>query len=194
MMTSKQFSEMSFEEVIEYAMENYNDFHTESEMREFVKSKLDKGYVSLAHYVLHNMIADGNYCCDYYFYDFTLGKYDKIVGIHMKEEMEQFFEKREEHWNDKKPLFKRKVLINGMIAYDALLIITDIPEWKIEEWCKKYANEEVNESLLDYIKDTDYYYFVLCDSEIDSFKGDDLEIIGYEEYYDLLNYCNENEE
>lgn len=194
MMTSKQFSEMSFEEVIEYAMENYNDFHIESEMREFVKSKLDKGYVSLAHYVLHNMIADGNYCCDYYFYDFTLGEYDKIVGIHMKEEMEQFFEKREEHWDDKKPLFKRKVLINGMIAYDALLIITDIPEWKIEEWCKKYANEEVNESLLDYIKDTDYYYFALCDSEIDSFKGDDLEIIGYEEYYDLLNYCNENEE
>lgn len=193
-MTSKQFSEMSFEEVIEYAMENYNDFHTESEMKEFVKSKLDKGYVSLAHYVLHNMIADGNYCCDYYFYDFTLGKYDKIVGIRMKEDMEQFFEKREEHWDDEKSLFKRKVLINGMIAYDALLIITDIPEWKIEEWCKKYANEEVNESLLDYIKDTDYYYFALCDSEIDSFKGDDLEIIGYEEYYDLLDYFNENEE
>ena len=35
MMTSKQFSEMSFEEAIEYAMENYNDFHTESEMKEF---------------------------------------------------------------------------------------------------------------------------------------------------------------
>lgn len=188
MMTSKQFSEMSFEEVIEYAMENYNDFHAESEMREFVKSKLDKGYVSLAHYVLHNMIADGNYCCDYYFYDFTLGEYDKIVGIHMKDDMERLFEEREEHWDDEKPLFKRKVLIDGVKSYDALLIITDIPEWKIEEWCKKYANEEINESLFDYVKDTEYYYFVLCDSEIDSFTGDDLEIIGYEEYYDLLNY------
>ena len=112
----------------------------------------------------------------------------------MKEDMEQFFEEREKHWDDEKPLFKRKVLIDGMTAYDALLIITDIPERKIEEWCKKYANEEVNESLLDYIKDTDYYYLALCDSEIDSFEGDDLEIIGYEEYYDLLDYFNENEE
>lgn len=193
-MTSKQFSEMSFEEAIEYAMENYNDFHTESEMREFVKSTLDKGYVSLPHYVLHNMMADGNYCCDYYFYNFTSGEYDKIVGIHMKEDMEQFFEEREEHWDDEKPLFKRKVLINGMTAYDALLVITDIPEGKIEEWCKKYANEEIHESLSDYTKDTDYCYFALCDSEIDSFTGDDLEIIGYEEYYDLLNYCNEEDE
>ena len=83
----------------------------------------------------------------------------------------------------------RKVLFSNGMSDDYMLIITDAPKDAIEEWCYNYnANMEngVN-TYFEPLKEN-YYVKVLADSEINDFNRLDIEIIGYDESYDLCDY------
>lgn len=84
--------------------------------------------------------------------------------------------------------YKRKVLITAGMSDDKMLIITDAPKKAIEEWCKNYNKEQENgeNSYFDTLK-KDYYVRVLHDSALEN-DSDDIEVIGYDEVYDLFNY------
>ena len=81
---------------------------------------------------------------------------------------------------------KRKVLITHGMSNDAMLIITDAPKEDIIKWCKRYNQaQEDGENIepFDTLK-THYYVKELYDSEID-YDHDVIDIIGYDESYDL---------
>ena len=82
---------------------------------------------------------------------------------------------------------RRKILFTNGMSSDAMIIITDAPKQSIEEWCRKYNEEMENgqNTYFDRLK-TLYYVKVLHDSEVDD--AEDIEIIGYDEAYDLNDY------
>lgn len=83
---------------------------------------------------------------------------------------------------------KRKVLITAGMSHDAMLFVTDAPKREIENFCRK-TNKDIEDGVgngYDYIRDKDYYIKELLNSETDS--PDDLNIIGFDEVYDLTNY------
>ncbi len=83
---------------------------------------------------------------------------------------------------------RRKVLFTAGMSNDKQIIITDAPIEDIEKWCyrcnESTENGEIIESF-DILK-TQYYVKELHDSEIDD--NEDIEVIGYDEVYDLFNY------
>lgn len=83
---------------------------------------------------------------------------------------------------------KRKVLITEGMSHDAMLFITDAPKEVIENFCRK-TNEDIEDGVgngYDFLKEKDYYIKELHNSETDLF--DDIDIIGFDEVYDLTNY------
>ena len=83
----------------------------------------------------------------------------------------------------------RKVLFTNGMSDDYMLIITDAQKDAIEEWCYNYnANMEngVN-TYFEPLKEN-YYLKVVADSEINDFNRLDIEIIGYDESYDLCEF------
>lgn len=82
---------------------------------------------------------------------------------------------------------KKKVLITAGMSGDAILIITNAPQNVIEEWCKNYNQEQENgeNTYFDRLK-KNYYVNVIFDSE-NGFSNDDIDIIGYDEIYDLFH-------
>ena len=84
----------------------------------------------------------------------------------------------------------RKILITSGMNSDSLLLLTDAPKEAIENWCKKY-NEEMENGNNIYLGDLkeNYCTKVIADSETSDFDRSDLEIIGYDESYDLFDYC-----
>lgn len=84
----------------------------------------------------------------------------------------------------------RKILITSGMNSDCLLLLTDAPKEAIEAWCKKY-NEEMENGNNIYLGDLKekWYTKVIVDSETSDFDLADLEIIGYDESYDLFDYC-----
>lgn len=83
---------------------------------------------------------------------------------------------------------RRKVLFTNGMSSDMMLIITDAPKEKIEEFCR-HLNQEMEDgenTYFDFLK-KDYYVNVLFDSELTS-EREDVDIIGYNECYDLFNY------
>ena len=87
---------------------------------------------------------------------------------------------------------KRKVLITSGMSHDTMLIITDAPKEDIENWCRQYNKDlENGEShYFDSLQDN-YYVNVLFDSE-ESEESDDIDVIGYDEVYDLFDYMPED--
>ncbi len=85
---------------------------------------------------------------------------------------------------------KRKILITSGMSNDVILIITDAPKKIIEEWCRNYNKELENgkNTYFDNLK-KDYYVRILHDSETE-INNDDVDIIGYDEVYDLFDYSN----
>jgi hypothetical protein len=86
---------------------------------------------------------------------------------------------------------KRKVLFTSGMTSDMMLIIIDAPKERIEKWCYDY-NEglENNENVYFNELKKEYYVKVLHDSELEN-NNDDVEIIGYDEAYDLFDYYKE---
>ena len=79
----------------------------------------------------------------------------------------------------------RKVLFTNGMSDEYAIIITDAPKKEIEKWCYRY-NEEM-ENNFDSLK---VMYFVreLVDSEVDEYDRELIEIVGYDEVYDLCDY------
>lgn len=83
---------------------------------------------------------------------------------------------------------RRKVLVTCGTSSYMMLIITDVPPERIEHWCRRY-NRILEDGI--YVEPfdtlmTQYYVKILHDSEVDD--PEDVEIIGYDEVYDLNNY------
>lgn len=86
---------------------------------------------------------------------------------------------------------RRKVLFTAGMSDDKQIILTDAPKEAIERWCYDY-NEAIEngENIEPYetLKAT-YYVEELYDSEINN--NEDIEVIGYDEVYDLFDYYND---
>lgn len=84
---------------------------------------------------------------------------------------------------------RRKVLFISGMSNDMFLIITDAPKEKIEEWCYNYNRELENgkNTFLDSLK-VMHYVKLLHDSEMEN-SNEDIDIIGYDEVYDLDDYA-----
>lgn len=87
---------------------------------------------------------------------------------------------------------RRKILFISGMTNDMFLIITDAPKKAIENWCYNYNKELENglNSFLEPLKN-EYYVKLLHDSEIEN-DNEDIEIIGYKEVFDLLDYFEED--
>lgn len=85
---------------------------------------------------------------------------------------------------------ERKVLFTCGMCADGLIIVTDMPEKVIDEFCYKW-NEltEEGKSCYELIEEykAAYYIRVLWDSELHS-PAEDKEAIGWDEAYDLCDY------
>lgn len=85
---------------------------------------------------------------------------------------------------------KRKVLFTKGMTESFMLILTDAPKEAIEEYCvyhNRRMEDEGNFVLFGPLKKK-YSVRLLLDSETDSRES--LEIIGYDESYDLFNYTD----
>lgn len=85
---------------------------------------------------------------------------------------------------------KRKVLITNGMSNDQILIITDAPIERLKQWCKEYV-ESIQNGKNIYFDDLkkEYYVNVIFDSEEED--DDDVDIIGFDEVYDLYDYYSE---
>lgn len=82
---------------------------------------------------------------------------------------------------------RRKVLFRSNMNNTHILIITDAPQERIENWCRRY-NQSIYVEPFDTLM-TLHYVKILHDSEIDD--NEDIEIIGFDEVYELDNYIEE---
>lgn len=83
---------------------------------------------------------------------------------------------------------KRKVLITEGMSHDAMLFITDAPKEVIENFCRK-TNEDIEGGVgngYSFLIEKDYYIKELHNSLTD--LSDNIDIIGFDEVYDLFNY------
>jgi hypothetical protein len=83
---------------------------------------------------------------------------------------------------------RRKVLFTTGMTDDKQIIITDASKEEIEKWCYRYNESLENGKSIepfDTLK-TQYYVKELHDSEIDD--NENVDIIGYDEVYDLFDY------
>ena len=84
---------------------------------------------------------------------------------------------------------RRKVLFTHGMSGDFLLVITDAPKEAIEKYCRWHLLQEENGwkncETFQPLKEK-YHVKELLDSVIDD--SDDIELIGYDECYDLSNY------
>ena len=71
--------------------------------------------------------------------------------------------------------------------YIHMLIITDAPQERIENWCRRY-NQGICVEPFDTLM-TSSYVKILHDSEVDD--NEDIEVIGFDEVYELDNYIEE---
>lgn len=81
---------------------------------------------------------------------------------------------------------RRKVLFTYGMSHDAMIIITDATKKRIEQvCCLKKTMEYGIGNAVDCLKVTNYVK-ELFDSEVD--ENEDIEVIGYDEVYDLTTY------
>lgn len=87
---------------------------------------------------------------------------------------------------------RRKVLFSSGMT-DSMIIITDAPKEALEKWCVNYWEEQENgvNTYFDTLR-TMYYVKVLHDSEEDG--RENVEVIGYDEEYNLDEYYNSRED
>jgi hypothetical protein len=86
----------------------------------------------------------------------------------------------------------KKVLFTNGMSNDCMLIVTDAPKKELENFCYKY-NEDMENGINNYFDRLKTSYFVkeLLDSEVDNIDRELVEVIGYDEVYDLYDYYND---
>jgi len=83
----------------------------------------------------------------------------------------------------------RKVAFTYGMSGDHMLILTDAPKSAIEDWIWEYLKGlEDNKNV--YFKPLQKYYYVkvIADSEVNDLSWEDIEVIGFDESYDLGDY------
>lgn len=81
----------------------------------------------------------------------------------------------------------KKVLIVDGMSNDGMIIITDASEEDIEKWCRNYLLKLENGENTYFNSLTENNYVrVLYDSELNNL--DELEVIGYDEIYNLSDF------
>lgn len=85
---------------------------------------------------------------------------------------------------------RRKVLFTDGLTKEAMLIITDAPVWAIEEQLQNHMSGEVkiNKIFFDSLKEK-YYVKLLYASMLEN-DSENIDIIGYDESYDFIDYCH----
>ena len=84
----------------------------------------------------------------------------------------------------------RKVLFTYGMSNDAMIIITDAPKERLEQFCKEYNEDMENGINVGFDRLTAQYFVKeLFDSEID--MPELIDIIGYDETYDINDYESE---
>ena len=88
----------------------------------------------------------------------------------------------------------KKVLFTNGMTSDIMLIVTDAPKKELENFCYKY-NEDMENGINNYFDRLKASYFVkeLLDSEVDEVDRELIEVIGYDEVYDLCDYYKEED-
>lgn len=85
---------------------------------------------------------------------------------------------------------KRKVLFTNSTIGDKQIIITDAPDYAIMMWCRRCNRATDNGESIEPFDSLKAQYLVkeLYDSEIDD--SELLEVIGYDETYEISDYRN----
>lgn len=84
----------------------------------------------------------------------------------------------------------RKVAFTYGMTGDHMLILTDAPKNAIEDWIREYLKglEDNKNVYFKPLLQKDYYVKVIADSEVNDLSWDDIEVIGFDESYDLGDY------
>lgn len=90
-MTKKEFDNMSFDEVFEWANENINDLTTEDILIDFAKTKIDDENIGMALHVL-NAVHNNCHDTEYYLYDYSMGTLESPTPVTCKEDLEDYID------------------------------------------------------------------------------------------------------
>lgn len=90
-MTRKEFEEMSFEDLMEWSVENLDDVTTEDALEDFAKEKIDNGVYYMAIHIL-NALKDAPYDAYYFIYDYSMGTLKTPTAITCKEDIEDLID------------------------------------------------------------------------------------------------------
>ena len=92
MITIKDYSEKSFEELVEQLSEEWDDVHTYESMADFVGDLiLNQNDIYLA---IHMLEAMGDNPAEWYLYVFTMGTMETPRAITCREDLEEVIEER----------------------------------------------------------------------------------------------------
>ena len=80
MLSRKEFEEMSFEELIEWANENINDVTHEDILKDFAIDKLQNDDFGMALHII-NAIYHNPYNTEWYRYDYSMGRLETPTPI-----------------------------------------------------------------------------------------------------------------
>lgn len=92
--TRKEFDEMSFDELMEKAIDECDNIHSYDDLLEFAKDCIDESRVFLAVHVLEAVgdLNEGKY----YDYDANMGTLETPIEITEKSDIEQYIDFEEE--------------------------------------------------------------------------------------------------
>lgn len=85
MITIKDYSEKSFEELMNQLNEERDDIHTYDDMKDFAKYQIDNDNL---YFALHILNGIDNNPAEWYLYDYTMGTMDSVMSITCKEDIE----------------------------------------------------------------------------------------------------------
>lgn len=95
-MTRERFEAMSFDELMEWANENFDDVTSEEILKEFAIDKLQNDDFGMALHII-NAIYENPYDTEWYRYDYCMGRLQTPSPITDKEDIKDliFFEDEE---------------------------------------------------------------------------------------------------
>lgn len=87
---------------------------------------------------------------------------------------------------------RRKVLFTNGMSHDMQIIVTNAPNGEIIKWCYRYNKSQEDGKYIEPFDSLKARYYVkeLYDSETDD--EENVDVIGYDESYDLSCYVPEN--
>lgn len=95
-MTRKEFEDMDFEEVIEWAYENLDDITDEEILKEFAIEKIQNDDFHMGLHII-NAIYNNPYSTEYYRYDYSMGTLETPTPIADKEDIEDLINFEDEN-------------------------------------------------------------------------------------------------